>query len=147
MSILSSFSRLIKGRGNYFDPDWDNCFSILNESLLKHKSQDSRFLSIHKDLKNWRKSNVHVKMETFPQLFLNIKTFITRFSKLPDLFEESFNERVKLSLGKHIQEESIALLFSDTQTQKTLLSKYFLIKILNDSKEILGSAGLSLIHI
>ncbi len=141
MNILYSLSRLFNGRGNYFDEDWDNCFSVLNESLLKHKSQDVRFISIHKSLKRWRKLPVPLKEEEFPELFLNIKAFITRFSKLPDLFEESFNERLKVSLGEKANKESIHLLFDNEQTQKILLSKYFIIKILQDSKEILGSAN------
>ena len=141
MDIFYSLSRLIKGRSNYFDEDWDNCYSVLNESLLKHKSQDVRFLAIHKELKRWRKLPILNKEGEFPDLFLNIKAFITRFSKLPSLFEENFNERVKDSIGVHFEKENIQLLFENESTQKLLLSKYFIIKILEDSRKILGSSN------
>lgn len=141
MSILSSILEVF-GKGNRsFDPDLDNCYSVLLNSLAKHKNEDQRGVMLMNDLKKWKKLEVSKRLLGFSHLFLTTKAFLSRQSRLPDLFEESLDEKVRIALGKHLENERIGLIFKDEETQKHLLGKFFILEILENAKSILGSTG------
>lgn len=144
MNLLHSLKRLIKGRHSFFDEEWNDCFSILKKSLIRFK-EDDRGASLIKQLNDWNKLEVKHKEEQFPSIYLTTKAFLGRKAKLPELFEESFNDRIIEATGSHLQKEKISLLFGKEEDQKVLLSKYFILDILINAKEILGNVSNSLL--
>lgn len=146
INLKYSISKLFGKGSNYSDKDWDHCSSVLVTSLLQHKTSDIRYIEVNNELLNWNKLTVTEKSKEFPRLFLLIRTYLRRYSKIPNLFDEDFNHKISTSLGKHLQLENIFLLFKEKDIQQILLSKFFLIQILNNAKEILGSTGNNMLN-
>ena len=121
MNLFRSLQNLIKGKNAFFDEEWDACFSLFRKSLAKF-NDDERAASLIKTLNEWNRLNLTQKVEQFPSIFLTIKVFLSRKAKLPDLFEESFNDRVLKAIGSHANNERIALLFSTKTVSYTHLT-------------------------
>ena len=91
--------------------------------------------------KNGKEWGLIKRMIDSLNLYLNIKAFLSRQSKLPDLFLMSFDEKIILSLGRHKEDQSIALLFLNEEEQKIFLGKQFILHILESAQNILGLFG------